>query len=202
MAVVSGRDLPDVKNMAGVPGIAYAGSHGFDIEGPAGRHLEFSQGNAYLPALDRAEGLLRQRLADIAGVRVERKRFAVAVHFREAAAAAVQAVAAVVEAVLTEVRGLRRTGGKMIFELRPDFDWDKGRAVLFLLEKLELDRPEILPFYLGDDLTDEDAFRALRGRGIGILVRDEDRPTCAEYALESPEEVRIFLDRLARLLDG
>ena len=75
-------------------------------------------------------------------------------------------------------------------------DWHKGQAVIWLLQRLDLDRPDVLPIYLGDDLTDEDAFRALRERGVGIVVRDEPRPTAARYALENPAEVGSFLRQL------
>ena len=89
----------------------------------------------------------------------------------------------------------------MIYELRPDIDWDKGRALNWLLEALDLDRREVVPLYIGDDLTDEDALRAIAKRGIGILVRDqEQRRTWARYGLEDPGEVRLFLQRLAELL--
>lgn len=200
VAVVSGRDLQDVKKMAGIDGIVYAGSHGFDIEGPAGLHLEFQKGVDYLPALGRGEEELSKRLSDIAGVRLERKRFAVAVHFREVAEQEIASVEEAVDGVGRDIPGLCKTGGKKIFELRPDIDWDKGKAVRFLMEKLHLDRPLVVPFYLGDDLTDEDAFRELKGDGVGIVVRDEERPTLADYALENPDDVRDFLLRLAQHL--
>ncbi|MDX1541008.1 MAG: trehalose-phosphatase, partial [Geminicoccaceae bacterium] len=80
----------------------------------------------------------------------------------------------------------------------PDIDWDKGHAVLHLLEKLDLDRDDVLPVYLGDDVTDEDAFRALAGRGLTIAVRGEsDRETAADLALRDQDEVRRLLERLA-----
>ncbi|MFA5514926.1 MAG: trehalose-phosphatase [Desulfuromonadales bacterium] len=202
VALVSGRDLRDVRQLAGIEGIAYAGSHGFDIQGPAGGDLAFRQGSECLPALDRAEQALQERLSGIAGVRVERKKFAVAVHFREGGEKAEARVQAVVDGVRAATPGLRRTGGKKVFELRPDIDWDKGRAVFFLMRQLELDDADFVPFYLGDDLTDEDAFRALQGRGVGIVVRDEPRPSYADYALEDTEEVRLFLATLAQRLGG
>jgi trehalose-phosphatase len=90
----------------------------------------------------------------------------------------------------------------MVFELRPDLDWHKGRAVTWLLEALDLDRPETLPIFVGDDTTDEDAFGALEDRGLGILVRDERRPTTARYALEDPLQVRLFIEALAAELAG
>jgi alpha,alpha-trehalase len=200
VAIVSGRDLQDVRQLAGIEEIFYAGSHGFDIAGPAGRRMEFQQGTDYLPALERAEKALHERLDGIEGCQVERKKFAIAVHFRRVAGERVPEVEQAVEEVLGRSEGLRRTGGKMILELRPDIDWDKGKALRWLLERLGLDRDDVLPLYLGDDLTDEDALRELRGRGLGILVRDEERPTAATYALEDPEDVGNFLRRLAGLL--
>ena len=201
VAIVSGRDLRDVRQLAGVEEIFYAGSHGFDIAGPAGRKMEFQLGTDYLPALDKAEQALHEHLGDIEGAQVERKKFAIAVHFRRVTENRFREVEQAVEEVLAANQGLRKTGGKKIFELRPDIDWDKGKALLWLLEQLDLDGPEVLPLYLGDDLTDEDALRELQGRGLGILVRDEERPTAAAYALEDPDEVRRFLQQLTDLLD-
>jgi len=201
VAVVSGRDLADVRKLAGIEGIVYAGSHGFDITGPAGKKMAFQQGSEYLPALDRAARALENRLAGIAGAQIERKRFAIAVHFRRVAEERRGEVEQAVDGVLAGSEGLRKTGGKMIYELRPDIDWDKGRALEWLLEALDLDRREVVPLYIGDDLTDEDALRAIAKRGIGILVRDqEQRRTWARYGLEDPGEVRLFLQRLAELL--
>jgi len=197
LAIVSGRDLADVRAKVGIEEIFYAGSHGFHIAGPDGFGLELQQGCRYLPALDQAEQALLAQLGHIPGAQVERKKFAVAIHFRRVDAGQVDAVTAVVDGVLAVSEGLRKTGGKMIFELRPDIDWDKGRALVWLLEKLGLDRDGAVPIYLGDDLTDEDAFRELRRHGIGVLVREEARPTLARYSLDSIQEVELFLQRLA-----
>jgi alpha,alpha-trehalase len=199
LAIVSGRDLADVRDLVSIDGIFYAGSHGFDISGPEG-HMEYQQGRNFLPSLDRAEQALRRRLENISGCQVERKRFAIAVHFRRVADGQVPNVEAAVDEVLAACEDLRKTGGKKIFELRPDIEWDKGKAITWILQQLGLDRKDVLPFYLGDDLTDEDAFRELRQRGITVLVRDESRPTLAHYAVENPEEVRLFLHMLATLL--
>jgi trehalose 6-phosphate phosphatase len=89
----------------------------------------------------------------------------------------------------------------MVYELQPKLDWNKGRAVSYLLDTLELTGDDIVPIYLGDDVTDEDAFRALRGIGVSIYVGqpDElDRNTAADFTLDSPAEVERFLDTLAR----
>ncbi|MDW7710378.1 MAG: trehalose-phosphatase [Deferrisomatales bacterium] len=197
VAVVSGRDLPDVRRLVGLDDLIYAGSHGFDLHGPGDRRLENSVGDPFLPALDEAEGRVRDELEGVAGVRVERKKYAIAVHFRGADPGREPEVEEAVDRVLGEQPKLRKGTGKKIFELRPDVDWDKGRAVGWLLERLGLDRPGVVPLYLGDDVTDEDAFRALRGRGVGIVVRDGPRSTWARYGLEDPGEVRRFLEELA-----
>ena len=99
---------------------------------------------------------------------------------------------------------LKVTPGKMVYEIQPNIDWDKGKAVLHVLRSLGLDREDVVPIYLGDDITDEDAFEALKGRGIGVFVGRADDPevagrtTYADYALESTEEVETFLDDLER----
>ncbi len=200
LAIVSGRDRADVAQLVGLEGLVYAGSHGFDIAGPDGLRQEHDDATAFLPSLDEAERRLTTALAGIPGALVDRKKFALAVHYRQVAADKVAEVKRIVEAAAAETPDLRQTGGKMILELRPRTDWDKGRAVLWLMEELGLDGTDVLPFYLGDDDTDEDAFEALAGRGIGILVADAARPTAADYVLSDPDEVRRFLAALAAML--
>src|SRR5204863_6856831 len=102
--------------------------------------------------------------------------------------------------VATRHRKLRRINGKKVYELLPDVAWDKGKAVLWLLEALGLERGNIRPIYIGDDRTDEDAFRALEQRGIGILVSEEPRATAASYSLRDPSEVERFLRELGATL--
>src|SRR3546814_10747835 len=89
---------------------------------------------------------------------------------------------------------------KKVFELRPRFDWDKGKAVLWVLGALGLDDSDVVPLYLGDDTTDEDAFAALAQRGVAILVGCPARETAARYVLDRPADVRRFLEDLATVL--
>ncbi len=172
VAVISGRDLADVRRLVGLDNLVYAGSHGFDIAGPDGLRIEHEEGAAFSAAVQRATELLRPALTGIEGALVEPKRFAVAVHYRQVADVDVPQVEAAVDRAIAAVPELRKSGGKKVFELRPSFDWDKGKAVLWLLDALGQDDADILPFYIGDDLTDEDAFRALSGRGVTIYVGD------------------------------
>ena len=202
VAVVSGRDLADVRRHVDLEGITYAGSHGFDILAPDGARHQHEAGTAALPALDRAEHVLRTAVEGIAGARLERKRFAAAVHFREVEGeASVGELERAVDRVAESEPTLVRTAGKKVLELRPAAAWDKGAAVLWILRELGLDHEDVVPIYLGDDLTDEDAFREIRSIGIGIVVAPGGRKTIARYALADPSEVREFLTRVADFLD-
>lgn len=197
VAVISGRDLRDVRERVGLPDLVYAGSHGFDISGPDLRK-EAERAADFLPALDAAEAELTEALGALEGVQVERKKFSIAVHYRRAdAEAAEQAQAAARRAGARE--GLRASPGRKIVEVQPDIDWDKGRAVLWLMETLGLDGEDVAALYVGDDVTDEDAFRALarRPRALGVAVRGgEDRGTWAAAALADTEETARLLRRL------
>ena len=195
VAILSGRDLDDVRGRVHVDGIVYAGSHGFDIAGAGG--LRRQLGAAYLSVLDTAETELREALDDILGAQLERKHFSVAAHYRNVNENDAFGVALAVDTVAARHHELRRIDGKKVYELLPDIDWDKGKAVLWLLETLGLKRENVRPIYIGDDSTDEDAFRALKERGVGILVSDESQPTSATYSLKNPSEVERFLPVLA-----
>ena len=196
VAIISGRDRADVESLVGLPNLVYAGSHGFDIAGPGGLKREKEGAEDFVTVLQEAELRLRAALVGIEGVLIEPKRYAIAVHYRLVDEKDVSAVEKAFDAALREAGSLRRTEGKKVFELRPSLDWDKGKAVLWLLTELGLDGPGIMPLYIGDDDTDEDAFAALAGRGIAILVADRPRSTRARYRLDSPRAVGAFLRRL------
>jgi alpha,alpha-trehalase len=199
VAIVSGRDLDDVFPMVDLPGLIFAGSHGFDIRGPNDLSLEYEGGVEHLPDLERAEGQLRDRIEAISGARVERKRFAIANHYRNVAEGDVPALRKAVEEVAAGNGRLRLSGGKKVLELRPDIEWDKGRAVLWLLNALDLERDKVVPIYIGDDVTDEDAFRAVRDSGVGIVVGEPPYPTMARFSLKDTSEVQSFIGELIDL---
>lgn len=202
VAIISGRDRTDVQRLVGLDELVYAGSHGFDIAGPDGMRIQHEEGTAFKASLQRSAARLCEVLASVKGAFVETKRFAIAVHYRQVAVDDVPAVEAAVDNILKDTPDLRKTFGKKVFELRPRLDWDKGEAVLWLLRTLRLDGPEVLPFYLGDDTTDEDAFAALQGRGIGILVGCPAHETAARYVLDGSADVGRFIGNIATTLAG
>lgn len=198
--VVSGRARADVQRMVGLDGINYAGSHGFDIAGPgAGDGVRLDVAEEAVPAVAAAAREIRERTSGTPGVIVEDKTYSVAVHYRLVDEARVPEVERAVDEALENRPELRKTLRKMVFELRPAVDWDKGRAVLWLIDALGLGGPDVCPIYIGDDVTDEDAFRALGDRGAGIVVTELPRPTAARWSLQDVPEVRAFLERLGRL---
>jgi trehalose 6-phosphate phosphatase len=200
VAILSGRDLADVRQRIGLPGIWYAGSHGFELTGPDGAHHQNPDAAASIPVLKQAAAQLTDQLGHIPGVVVEHKRFGVAVHYRKAARDRLGEVTAAVRSAGQRI-GLRVTTGREVIELRPNVDWDKGKTLRWVLDYMRDDEADpLLPIYLGDDITDEDAFDAVRNDGITVVVRhsdDGDRATAALFALDNPEQVREFTERLA-----
>jgi trehalose 6-phosphate phosphatase len=203
VAVLSGRDLADVTERVGLPGIWYAGSHGFELTAPDGTHHQNDAAAAAIPVLEQAAAELHDQLKSIPGVVVEHKRFGVAVHYRNAARDRVGEVAAAVHAA-GQRHALRVTTGREVIELRPDIDWDKGKTLRWVIDHLPQagsgPQENLVPIFLGDDITDEDAFDAVRHDGVPIVVRhtdDGDRATAALFALDSPARVSEFIERLA-----
>ncbi|KAM0880372.1 hypothetical protein ACQ4PT_033614 [Festuca glaucescens] len=183
----------------------------------------FQPASEFLPMIEQVHQRLIDETRDVPGAKVENNKFCVSVHFRNVdeklvgrlvrpnqfpkhddndGACLLQGWAALAETVKSVVREypkLRVTQGRMVFEVRPTIKWDKGKALEFLLESLGYaDCADVLPVYIGDDRTDEDAFKALRrrGQGIGILVSKHPKETSASFSLQEPAEVMEFLLRL------
>ncbi len=192
VAIVSGRARGALRKLVGVPSLYYVGNHGLEISGPGVRY------RAPLPPAWPRE--LERLLTGIAsdappGVLIERKGPTASVHYRLAAPADRRRWLPVLRARLNlpAANGrLRVVRGKAVLELRPPVSWHKGAAVRWLI-----DRPALTgrtPVYVGDDATDEDAFRAIRSDGVGVLVGWPRRST-ARYCLHDPDHVRRFMEQ-------
>lgn len=195
-AVISGRALGDVRERVGLNQVFYAGSHGFEIAGPGGLDARPNESHALVQTIEEAADALVNAIRGIDGAEIERKGFSLAVHFRNAAAADAARVERAVESVVAGRPTLRRSRGKKVFEVQPRVGWDKGQAVEWLLNNTRLGAGGAVPLYIGDDLTDEDAFAAVAGRGISIIVRGGDRVTTADYALDDSDSVCRLLNWL------
>jgi trehalose 6-phosphate phosphatase len=197
VAIISGRALEDVRARVAVPGLVCAGNHGLEI---AGRGLSFVEPGAAATKGPLAEicAILAARLAHIQGVDVENKGLTSSIHFRRAAPSTEPEVLRIVRGALpAEDRRFVLRSGKKTFELRPRVDWHKGQAVLWIAR--ELGAEAALTVYIGDDVTDEDAFSALP-EGVTVKV-GESGATSASYHVAGPPEVGkflVWLDGIAR----
>jgi len=208
-AIVSGRCRDKVFEFVKLAELYYAGSHGMDIKGPAkpssghakskAKGVLFQPASEFLPMIEQVNQRLIDETRHVPGAKVENNKFCVSVHFRCVDEKSWAALAETVKGVVREYPKLRLSQGRMVFEVRPTIKWDKGKALEFLLESLGFaDCSNVLPVYIGDDRTDEDAFKVLRrrGQGVGILVSKHPKETSASFSLQEPAEVMEFLLRL------
>lgn len=200
VAVISGRDRKDVETKVALDQLIYAGSHGLDMAGPEGLDIPEKVEKGTLQSLQTAAGNLQEKLRAVEGCMVESKKYAIAVHFRNVAEEEVEQVKEAVLEELAKHADLKKGTGKKILELKPAIDWHKGKATLWLFEALKLNREGAIPIFVGDDITDEDAFVSIHNEGIGILVGSHGEQTAATYSLQDTDEVQLFLERLYDVL--
>lgn len=203
-AIVSGRGMADARERAGLEGLPYAGNHGMEIEGPGVSRVH-PEAAAARPALESVRARLVRELAGVEGALVEDKGLTLSVHYRLVSRDRVPAVREAVRAAAGSAGdALQVTEGKEVLEVRPRVEWDKGRAVEFLLDHFS-PAPGVPVLYIGDDTTDEDAFAALRrrGQGEGIVISDPPPAgTAAGSYLRDPAEVAaLFAALLSRGAD-
>ena len=198
VALVSGRAAADARRIVSVGNIWVIGNHGLELVGPQGETEIAPQAEAFRGAMSQASQRIAAAVTHVAGVILEDKVWTLSVHYRLADPAVVPRLRASVEAV-AEQYGLRLTEGKMLVEVRPPAEHDKGTAVLALARRLGGLVPGTSVIFAGDDLTDEDAFRTLRKHNpdaVTIRVAEDDVTTAAEFRLHDPEAVRRFLEWL------
>lgn len=201
VGIISGRDLEDVRALVGVDGLWYGGSHGLDLRSPAGEAHVPAGAAEVEPVIRTVADELGPVVSEVPGAWVEAKRFALAVHHRASPDDQIPRLRELVAEVVDRHDGVHLSGGNEVFEVRPDLAWDKGRALHFVVEVTGSEPPAVLPVYVGDDVTDEDAFAEVRGTGLGIVVGDQLAETAALHRLADPGEVCTLLARLADELD-
>ncbi len=194
VSIVSGRATDDVRGKVGLDGIFYAGSHGFEIVDPKGEVTINEEAAKIRGTIDEAHEKLSARLKDVPGALVENVKYTISAHYRLVSGEDFHKVEQAVEKILEEYPLLRKTCGKKVFEIRPRIEWDKGKAVEWILKYLQFDETKDIPVYIGDDTTDEDAFRTLKDKGFGILVAEEARASEAKYLIKDTGAVKKVLD--------
>ncbi|MFH1777160.1 MAG: trehalose-phosphatase [Candidatus Omnitrophota bacterium] len=196
VAIVSGRMREDVQNLAGIKDIFYAGNHGFDILGP-GFSMVHPKAQEMSTVIAEVIKRLSNQLGDIQGLLIEEKRFSAAMHYRLVDEKKYfSKIKSSVNKIMRENKSLRLMSGKKVFELMPNINWNKGQAIRWIMQALGLSWPECAVIYIGDDVTDEFAFRTIRTRGTGILVSDNLKISAADFCLFSTEEVRKLFEKV------
>ena len=198
IALISGRSLHDLRRRIGIDDLYYAGNHGLEIHGP---DLDDTVPGALelVPRVQRCFRELQAAVGDIRGVFLENKQLSLSVHYRmvDEPQAQRKIVDGVQRVFDRDPAGLRLTTGKRVVEIRPDIDWHKGKALLYIIEDIEaVRRARMLPLFVGDDKTDEDGFAAIHGAGAGVLVGAPDAQTAATCYVRTPDEAVELLERL------
>ena len=192
-ALISGRALRDLAELSGAPAdVHLVGSHGSEFNADFLDAVDDSA-RALLADLERTMAGLAARYP---GTTIETKPVSVAFHVRNTAPEHAQEA---LDAALAAVADwdIHITEGKAVREFAV-IDTDKGEALELLRRQGEADAI----VFFGDDVTDEDAFRALAGKGIGVFVAEETRGSAAHYSLEDPVQVRQLLEALVAMVSG
>jgi trehalose 6-phosphate phosphatase len=196
VTIISGRALLDLRSRVDLKGLTYAGNHGLEIVGPGFRYR--MQGDVQWRRF--LKGVLRRLQDDlemIPGILLEDKKYTISVHYRLTRRDERKKAARLFAKRVKPFRDqglVRVTYGKAVWEIRPTLEWDKGRAVQWILKQAPFRGR--WPLYIGDDETDQDAFRRIRKRGVGIAVGPPEKKGAADYTIQSPKEVRGFLEWL------
>ncbi len=196
IVIISGRSLKDLKERVGLNNVMYVGNHGLEIEGSRIK-FESYVSPRYRIALKRIKNDLTKKFSLINGVILEDKGLSLSVHYRLVNPKYVPKVKAIFHeaTIIYLVRNkIKVKSGKMVLEIRPPLEWGKGKAALWLLmrQTFASKEAEVLPIYLGDDLTDEGAFKVLRNKGLTVLI-GKPKESHAQYYLKNLDEAVCFL---------
>jgi trehalose 6-phosphate phosphatase len=203
IAVISGRSLPSLIGKVRVEGIIYGGNHGAQLTGP-NIDLQAPISPETYRALETVKSDVRGLTAAMKGVSMEDKTHSLSIHFRKLKRADLprltRSISHIVQPFIDEGY-VRIKTGKKVFDITPR-SWDKGKAVQWLLRHLPLSTMSqgVVPVYVGDDTTDEDAFAAIGQNGLTVVVGNSRR-SAAQYYLKDTGEVLKFLDKMLLLRD-
>lgn len=191
VGLVTGRSEADIKEKVRIRNVFWIANHGFEIS--MGRtHWVHPTAEEARPVLSEIARKLKRALSPVQGVLIENKRYTLTVHYRNVRNQSVGLVKETTRHLLRPYAGdIRITRGKKVFEVRPDAPWNKGSAVERVLKCLRPDKTSLV-VYIGDDRTDEDAFKLLHGSTVTVLVGRRTQ-SAARYRVSSPRAVAEFL---------
>ena len=198
VALITGRSVADALRLVGIEGVHVYGNHGIEVANPAGVIEIDSVARDAEVALRGAVAALRPVVQEQPGALLEDKRYTLSLHYRTAPRDTVRTLRKTVNDVAKKF-GLQVTEGSCVLELRPPHAADKGRAVLRLANELGANTADASILFAGDDVTDEDAFRALRARlphAVTISIGYRVASTSARYRLDDPGALQQLLAQL------
>jgi trehalose 6-phosphate phosphatase len=200
VAIISGRGLDNLRSKLNCNNIFYAGSHGFEVLAPDGKMYFPGKGMKFLEALQNVQGQLKTALRDITGAVVEVKKFAIAVHYRNCSEKDKTILINKSSEILNLFPELKVDHGKQVLDIKPNTPWHKGASLEFIYSMIE-NKEIFFPLFIGDDMTDEDAFKVMPHlNGIGIIVKGREGKTAAMLSLQSIDEVKVFLGKISEMV--
>jgi trehalose 6-phosphate phosphatase len=194
LAFLSGRSLGDLVERVGAGGeTVFAGNHGLEISGGGLDWIHPSVAKAR-PHLDDLLADFDTRFLGIPGIELEDKGLSITLHYRRMIAEWIPLLNEALDSLVLPAE-LRRHEGKMVFEFRPAVDWNKGLAIRRIADHLKIPHEAVV--FLGDDVTDEDAFRELGAGSTTVHVGSAFSPSLARLNAATPDDVASFLGAIA-----
>lgn len=210
-SIITGRRIDTINKFLQLPELYYGASHGFDVYGPHLKPLHAPAEN-YLPLLKQFNDTVHDKTKHIQGSLVEDCKYSISVHYRNVTndndnkfiADTVDSVLNVINNSNNNNLKLKKHSGKCVWEIKPDMKWNKGYAVDYLIDLLYNDNKQnIIPVYIGDDVTDEDAFdvvnRYNNGLSVFVVNTTQSRPTKAKYTVKDQQQVQQLLENITKL---
>lgn len=198
IGIISGRDLEDLKNRVFVEGIYYSGSHGLQIEGPDLKYIN-PEAQRLKPYIDEVYIKVKNLSGKFEGALVEKKSFSFTLHYRQVDSKLRKELKRLFFGIIRSFRErkIKILNGKMVFEVLPATEWNKGNAVSFMIKSFNR---KIFPFFIGDDLTDETVFNEIKDKGVTVKI-GYSKNTMARFFLRNQTEVYKFIKILKETLD-
>lgn len=193
--MVTGRSFPDIKKLMGIKKITYISNHGFQISGDKIKWIH-PDAKCNISILKKIFLLLKNALRAFPESFVENKLLTLSIHYRNVRNDFIPFVEQIVTTTIQPfLKNINSTTGKKVIEIRPNINWNKGKSVLKVLALLQhrINKNSIV--YIGDDKTDEDAFKALRNKAITIHI-GSNMKTQAHYYLHNTKQVKTFLEMI------
>ena len=201
LGIITGRSLKQIKKLVHIRDVLYVANHGIELEGP-GIRSTCPEAKKARSTLWHIYMRLFKSLKNIEGVHIEDKGLSISLHYRTVKKKGdVEYIISTLHDItkpFLDRKMLSLSTGKMVYEIRPPVKWNKASTIQWLLTHyfpVEFSEDALL-IYLGDDKADIEVFDSLMGKGLTIFVGNPSDMSTADYYVNSPEEVKVFLEHL------